>query len=314
MDLTIRAATSTERLYAYKQCLEISRICESQGNIWGLLEESGSNIEWFWNTSMTLNISEHFKKELDIVIDLLRFDGRYGMSLQNTTVMWAYCLYVPESRVDDTKVFIFRVDTGSYTYLIRCSPKDKSKHFSIYPYLKTALTSHMKEAEKGITFSTPKEERKFIVPDGEHIRIIQGTGEIQDCTVRYIDSAHIEIIRKDKSNNISVLEFTTQLEQSGGFVIPMRSTLPDRCLVFVETTNEIGLVKKGESGYYLTDHTTPDREWNKAFVQETNEKLGLTLAQVKAMTYGSMFGWYTLAADPDNYDEHGHLRKPDKDN
>lgn len=52
------------------------------------------------------------------------------------------------------------------------------------------------------------------------------------------------------------------------------------------------------------------REKNRAFVLETNEKLGVSRAQAAAMLAGSMFGWQTQAADPCSYDEQGRMKAP----
>ena len=55
------------------------------------------------------------------------------------------------------------------------------------------------------------------------------------------------------------------------------------------------------------------REENRAFVLETNEKLGVSRAQAEAMLAGSMFGWQTQAADPCSYDEQGRILTRSRD-
>ena len=93
-------------------------------------------------------------------------------------------------------------------------------------------------------------------------------------------------------------------------MIPLRSSLPERCYAYLPTTQEIGIVRKGESGYYRSDLSPAYGQDGKAFVEELNRQGGVSKAQVEAMIAGSMFGWACPAADPANYDENGQLLKP----
>lgn len=79
------------------------------------------------------------------------------------------------------------------------------------------------------------------------------------------------------------------MEQNGNTVIPLRSSLPEQCYVYVQTENEIGIVKKGESGYYKTDIEGGKPSERKALADEYNCKSGVTKAQAEAMKAGSMF-------------------------
>lgn len=92
------------------------------------------------------------------------------------------------------------------------------------------------------------------------------------------------------------------------------NSLPEYCYVFLPTTYEIGIIQRGESGYYRTDTQIRTSEEAVARVREANERLGVTKAQAEAMKAGSMFGWDVPAADPNNYDENGHLIKPKREN
>lgn len=92
------------------------------------------------------------------------------------------------------------------------------------------------------------------------------------------------------------------------------NSLPEYCYVFLPTTYEIGIIQKGESGYYRTDTQVRTSEEAVARVREANERLGVTKAQAEAMKAGSMFGWDVPAADPNNYDENGQLIKPRREN
>jgi hypothetical protein len=78
--------------------------------------------------------------------------------------------------------------------------------------------------------------------------------------------------------------------------------------VVLESTGEMVLVKRGEKGYY------PQREenlpWGAENVDLLNERMGVTKAEARALYMGSMFGFDTPSANPDNYDEDGNwIRK-----
>lgn len=129
-----------------------------------------------------------------------------------------------------------------------------------------------------------------------------------DRTCRYIDDYHLEV-----GNNLyHICEFAERMEQNGNAVIPLRSSLPEQCYMFVQTENCVGIVKKGETGFYRTDIQGGKPSETNALVNEMNAKLGLSKAQTEAMKAGSMFGWDTPAADPKSYDDNGVPIKPKK--
>lgn len=79
--------------------------------------------------------------------------------------------------------------------------------------------------------------------------------------------------------------------------------LPDLCytrLLAGAPGRRIGIIKKGESGYYGCDYDNPSltNEQVEELVNHLNERLGVTTAQRDAMEIGSMFGWDVKGADP----------------
>ena len=78
-------------------------------------------------------------------------------------------------------------------------------------------------------------------------------------------------------------------------------------------TDEVIIIKRGESGYYTCEYSTDDKAFNRAMVDDRNSNLGVSKAQVEAMLAGSMFGWDVPAADPKSYDENGKLLHNPKD-
>lgn len=81
------------------------------------------------------------------------------------------------------------------------------------------------------------------------------------------------------------------------------------CYTYVQSQNLIGVIAKGETGYYKTDilecNNIKTSDEAKALVDELNDNLGLTKGQVKAMECGSMFGWDVPAADPSRWNADG---------
>lgn len=87
--------------------------------------------------------------------------------------------------------------------------------------------------------------------------------------------------------------------------------MADMCYSFLRTNMTIGIVHRGETGYYKTDIAECNKiktvEDGIALVNELNKRLGLTLGEVRALESGSMFGWNTPAADSKNWTDEGEL-------
>jgi hypothetical protein len=78
--------------------------------------------------------------------------------------------------------------------------------------------------------------------------------------------------------------------------------LPESCFVFIESNSPghyIGMVKRGERGYYPTSYDVEDKEHAKLTVDFMNEKLEVTKVQAECMYNGSLFGWDTPGANVD---------------
>ena len=250
--------------------------------------------------------SPEFKAEFNTVLDMLRFDERYGHVLKNRATMTVYCLDHAEGSFRNGFEYAFRADTQGYSYLIRCIPTGDDNHVYIYPYRRDLLDQHMKQAEKGIRFITPDGKEKFRVADGDMVRIITSEGANLDCMTRYIDDCHVEI----DGSFYYVREFAEWMRERSSKVIPLRPGLPERCYAVLPSGDEIITIKHGEDGYFHTGKYGHDRAHAQAIVDEYNEQINVTKAQAAAMLAGSMFGWEVPAADPKNYDEQGQPIKP----
>ena len=76
------------------------------------------------------------------------------------------------------------------------------------------------------------------------------------------------------------------------------------------STDELIIIKRGETGYYRCEFSTDDRAYNRELADDRNVKLGVSKAQEEAMLAGSMHGWDVPAADPKNYDDKGNPIRP----
>ena len=310
MNMTIQPATPAERLYTYTQSQQIIGQTGCIGHLRADIDTDGIAIYSQWNGHNEKLKTDAFKAEFDIVLDMLRFDERYGSVLKNRMNLAAYCYSHPDSSFGKfTDEFGFRADTKQYAYLMRLNPNPGEYNLFVYCYQREWLDRHLKQAEKGIRFIDPNYKELFRIPDGDQIRIIREDGTHTDKVCRYIDDYHVEI-GGGWDSMFHICQFAEQMERCGNAVIPLRSSLPAQCYVFLPTTQEIGIVKKGESGYYRSDLSPVYGQDGKAFVEELNRQGGVTKAQAAAMSAGSMFGWACPAADPKSYDKNGQLLKP----
>ena len=306
MDMTLRPATPAERLFAYEQRAQISERCGNPGYLWGELDNSGSIFLKSWQTFVRSQNTPEFKAEFNTVLDMLRFDERYGHVLKNRATMTVYCLDHAEGSFRNGFEYAFRADTQGYSYLIRCIPIGEDNHVYIYPYRRDLLDRHMKQAEKGIRFITTDGKEKFRVADGDMVRIITSEGASLDCMTRYIDDCHVEI----DGSFYHIREFAEWMKERSSKVIPLRPGLPEKCYAVLPSGDEIITIKHGEDSYFHTGKYGHDRAHAQAIVDEYNEQINVTKAQAAAMLAGSMFGWEVPAADPKNYDEQGQPIKP----
>ena len=309
MEIIINPLTIEERKYTYAQS---TQICGQTGSIGHLRGDFGTGEQFYttWNEHSSSLKTPEFISELDSVINELR-SSACGL-LKSRRSMVDFARKNPESSFKGTYTteYGFRVDTEKYSYLLRCNPTQGDYNFYCFCYQREWLDNHMKKAERGIRFIDPNYKELFRIPDGDKIRITLSTDEKLDRVCRYIDDYHLEV----GDGLYHICEFAERMEQNGNTVIPLRSSLPEQCYVYVQTENEIGIIKKGESGYCKTNIAGGKPSERKALADEYNRKAGVSKAQAEAMKAGSMFGWHTPAADPKNYDENGALIKPKNKN
>ncbi len=244
--------------------------------------------------------------------DLRRNGASVGAILESRDKLSLFC-NGPESkkaRFDNQREWGIRVNTSDYAYLMRLNPNKGEYSLYCYCYRRDWLEQHMRQAERGIRFITLHYKEIFRMKDGDQIRIITPEGDKRDRTARYIDDYHVEIAGAVGSSLYHICELAERMEELGNKVIPLRSSLPEKCYVYVESTDEIGLVERGEKGYSPVSVKPTAGVTKEKSVEYLNDAMGVSKAQAAAMKVGSLFGWEVKAADPANYNEQGELLKP----
>ena len=308
MDMSFRAATPSERNYAYSQSQQIAMQTGSIGHLRGDMDSNGKGFFTSWDDFRKDLKTDEFKAEFDNVINALRFDAQYGGVLKDRSSLTSYCYSHPESGFDASYCteYAFRADTEKYAYILRLNPTKGDYNLYCYCYVREWLDRHMTNAQRGIRFIMPDYKEIFCIPDGDKVRITMSDGETADRTCSYIDDYHLEV-----GNNLyHICEFAERMEQAGNTVVPLRSSLPEKCYSSLLDTGAIVILKRGETGYYKTDIPCVGKDEAKVLVSEYNRKLGVSKAQEEAMRTGSMFGFQVPGADPNNYDENGQPIKP----
>ena len=302
-----RAMIEVEDKYTFEQS---SQICGQTGLIGYLRADMGSDGKGFYSTWNGWNDdlkTDEFKQEFDDIINDLREEGDI---LHDRATLAKYCHSAPQSKMNSEREYYgVRVDTEKYAYLLRLSPRKGDYNLYCYCYRRDWLDDHIKRAERGIRFITPDYVERFRIPDGDTVRVIPPEGEAWDRVCRYIDDYHVEV-----GNNLyHICEFAERMDQNGNQVVPLRSSLPDKCYAVHGETGKVIVVEKGTKGYYDPEIPSWDCKEAREIADECNKKLGVSKAQAAAMYWGSLYGFDTPGADPRQFDMDGNLRNSKRD-
>lgn len=306
MNMTMREMLPTERIYTYDQSSQLRGQTNNIGYLRGDFAKGGDEFHSSWTDRVARCKTDAFKAEFDDVINALREDPEYGELFKDRASMKAYCNAHPASSFVGRycKEYGFRVDTEKYSYLIRCNPGMGDYDFYCHCFEREWLDHHMEQAGRGIRFIDSSYKELFRIADADQIRITDSKGGQREYQCRYIDDYHLEV-----GNNLyHICEFAERMEQAGSKAIPLRQSLPENCFSTLPSTGELILIKRGEDGYFHSESTTEDKEYNREFANDRNRNLGVSKAQEVAMLAGSMYGWEVPAADPKAYDENGILK------
>ncbi|MBQ9899437.1 MAG: hypothetical protein IJM44_08320 [Ruminococcus sp.] len=304
-DYDIRAMTEAEDKYTFSQSSQIASQTGLIGYLRADMDTDGNGFFSSWNDARSDLKTDEFKRELDEVINALREEGDI---LHDRTALAGYCYSHPQSKMDprySSDSYGVRVDTDSYAYLLRLNPNKGAYNLYCYCYRRDWLDRHMERARKGIRFIDPQYNELFRIPDGDRVKIINDVGDSFERTARYVDEYHVELGGSLCNTIYHICELAERMEKNGCTVIPLRSSLPEKCYVYVESTDEIGTVERGEKGYKPLGVKPEGNVSKKRAADYLNNSMGVTKAQAAAMSAGSMFGWDCKAADPANYDSEG---------
>ncbi len=230
-----------------------------------------------------------------------------GAILESRDKLREFCISTSEAGFGNNREWGLRVNTPKNSYLMRLNPNKGEYSLYCYCYRRDWLEQHMENAKHGIRFIDPHYQEIFRIPDGDMVRIIKPNGDKLDRVARFIDDYHVEIGGGLGCDLYHICEFAERMEFLGNKVIPLRSSLPDKCFVYVESTDEIGIVDKGEMGYCPAGGAPEKGVSKRQAVDYLNDAQGIGKAQATAMKAGSLCGWATKAADPANYNDQGNL-------
>lgn len=225
LTMELRKMTGTEPLYVYRQSQQISQQTGFVGYLRGDYGPSGKQFftTWFgdredWNTP-------EFKHSLQRTIDRLRYETK---QLADRDQLSTLCLNDMSSAItEDQRWFGFRVDSGDYAFLLKCSPCKGDYNFYVYCYRKDWLDQHMAQAQQGIRFIDPCYNEQFRIPDGGRIRITKSDSVRDEYTCRFVDESHVEIA-DGRDSVYHICQFAELMERNGNIVEPVVPALGEQ--------------------------------------------------------------------------------------
>ena len=103
-------------------------------------------------------------------------------------------------------------------------PSERNEDLSdvhCYCYRKDMLDTHMRQAERGISFLDEHYEERFRLPDGGRIRVTFANDDRQDFVCRYVDDYHFEMGTSGEANCRHINQFAEKMAQCGCLVEPL---------------------------------------------------------------------------------------------
>ena len=189
MNITLKPATLTERMYTYTQSSQIGSQTGNLGHLRADMDSDGTAFLSSWTDCRGDLKTPEFHEEFN---ELIRSMKEEGNPFQSRTILSRYCFAHPEAADQDFRNFFFRLDSEQYAYMFRLNPNKDEYNVYCYPYRKKWLDQHTEEAKRGIKFLDRNYNEVFRLRDGAKIRVTFSDGEVNERVCRYIDPTHFE--------------------------------------------------------------------------------------------------------------------------
>lgn len=172
--LRVETIKPEERSYTFRQSEGINN---EAGLIGFIRADFGSGKEFWttWNEFSSSRKTSEFSKELDEVINALRFDEKYNGILKDRDSLARYCWSHRDAAYEDGRNnYGVRVDTDKFSYLLRLNPNQGDYNLYCYCYEKDLLNEHLHNAEKVADVD------KLINNAIEASKTAEGDGKVKD--------------------------------------------------------------------------------------------------------------------------------------
>lgn len=179
---TKRAMIPEEHKYAYYQSPQISMQTGFIGYLRADLGSTGKEFYSSWNDFCEELKTDEFKAEFNTIINNER---KQNCPLHDIETLYKFCFADEQAAMDsDKRSFGYRIDTPKYTYLMRYNPHKGEYNLYCHCYKRDLLDKHIHEARRGIRFIDPHYNEKFVIPDGDSIRVTYSNGKSEDSRCR----------------------------------------------------------------------------------------------------------------------------------
>lgn len=229
MELNIHPFLPEETPYFYKQCKELDEKTGNVGCFIGRFEEPSSKLvsDWTDHTSR-LNTAE-FADDFNNMVDTLRQD-----MLKSRKDLRMYCMDHPGCIMLDSAGtdpdYGFRINTGKYSYMLRCNFSSPYYAFVLTAYSFLALDRNMREARNGVPILDLQGYERFRIPDGGKLKIASPDGFAGFCTVRYLDQNRLALFDEfHKSTILPIRELPKWAAINKYQLVPVNQSIRDSC-------------------------------------------------------------------------------------
>ena len=253
--MDLREIKREEKNYTYSRSQEEEQRLPCIGHLRGDFGSSGNEFYSNWFEHNPELKTKEFSREIDRVINNLRFADNYGKFLSCRDYMARYCYAHPESRFEGnyTTEYGFRADTEKYSFLFRLNLNRGDYNFYCYCYEKEALDKHLEDVEK--LMGKAEFLNKFFMAQKINIDVFEKDGHL---------------VAEDDENN------RWQDAEIYDFAL-------NECLVF----NKDGALPFGfgAAESYVEQLKVDAKDFGVEITSFINDKKSVNLSEIKGITY-----------------------------